>query len=738
MIALYWGLEYTKVLLCYLFILFIWPSVVFRKYLRGKSKILRFSFCAVVPVVLYTTVVLGLGLLHLLNSWVVNILFYGTFLFSLGKSIWPDAAGRKELRRLVTGSLKLRTFVAGLLSDIWFRFKRMCKKTWQEARPHLIEYVLLAAIVAYGVVYFSYAPFVNHSYGFGDMYVHHSWINSMTQGQIFSAGVYPQGMHCVIYLMHTVSGLPVYSCNLFLGCIQVAVLLLSAYCLMREIFSWRGAPLFVLTVFLTAAVKVSAAVDIARLQGTLPGDYGLYTTFLCTLFLLRFLKENIQEGWEKDWRAWLKNENLLMFSLTLAASAAIHFYATVTTFFLCLPFVVLYFRRVFSKTRLLPLAAAILCGVMITVLPMGFGLLSGTPLEDSGSWAINGETSEAILGVQEPAKASNFFVYGYGRLFGDTLGILVMLCSVLMVVCWLLYRFVYLRSHPNAAADAFDSYLPIVVASFIFVVMYVAPYIGLPDVISYSCIASIAYLLLLMVVVVPINVLLDAVHRFSPSWLMQTASAVCVIAICAVTLATGNYHGYFYNELTRYRSVVDVTNSIIQSFPKDTYTIVSTTDDLYQVYEHGRHEELLVFLEAVELGQSYYLPTEYIFVYVEKKPIDYAQNHWSSGPAWLAADTYADQYNALSDSPASKYPEIFASRISDGDAKKEIPEFSRPHDTYKDPEARTIINSKMYKWCQDFAALYDHEMKIYYEDEDFVCYYFRQNTYSLYDLAIWD
>ena len=44
--------------------------------------------------------------------------------------------------------------------------------------------------------------------------------------------------------------------------------------------------------------------------------------------------------------------------------------------------------------------------------------------------------------------------------------------------------------------------------------------------------------------------------------------------------------------------------------------------------------------------------------------------------------------------------------------------------------------SKVYYWCQHFAKLYPNEMTVYYEDEEFVCYYFRQEPHAPYDLAI--
>ena len=56
-------------------------------------------------------------------------------------------------------------------------------------------------------------------------------------------------------------------------------------------------------------------------------------------------------------------------------------------------------------------------------------------------------------------------------------------------------------------------------------------------------------------------------------------------------------------------------------------------------------------------------------------------------------------------------------------------------DAYSDSSNRRILESEMYTWCQNFAKAYPNEMKVYYEDDDFVCYAVKQNTEHLYNLA---
>ena len=124
---------------------------------------------------------------------------------------------------------------------------------------------------------------------------------------------------------------------------------------------------------------------------------------------------------------------------------------------------------------------------------------------------------------------------------------------------------------------------------------------------------------------------------------MPILSLLCTAGIYVATNYFGVYHGYLYYELTRYNSVVDVTNNITTNFPNNSYTIISTTDELHQVVEYGRHEEMLNFLRKLN-SSDYTLPTQYLFFYVEKKPIQYAQSHFFTGPDWLAAEKYSQYY----------------------------------------------------------------------------------------------
>ena len=108
--TLYWIIEYVKVLLGYGFFMFVWPLTVFRKYLNNKSATFKFSFCVTSQVVIANTVVLVLGLFHVLNKWTMLILFYGAFLYSIRGFFALTKERKTKVKYLVHGSYGLKNF----------------------------------------------------------------------------------------------------------------------------------------------------------------------------------------------------------------------------------------------------------------------------------------------------------------------------------------------------------------------------------------------------------------------------------------------------------------------------------------------------------------------------------------------------------------------------------------------------------------------------------------------------
>lgn len=770
MIVMHWILEYAAVLCGYVFLLFVWPSVVFRKHLAKKSKVYWFGFCVAGQVVLINTVVLVFGLLHILNKWTILAFFYGIFLLVILRKVKFNVGTIENIRHLVMGVYGKKRIFFHIIYFLRDKLKQLWAKIWVIIYPHFGEYAVLTALLIFGMIYFSYGAFQDYSYGYSDMNVHHSWIYGLVKGRIFSAGIYPEGMHCFIYCIHTLFGISIYSSMLFIGGIHIAVLLLSMYALLREVFDWSYTPFFVLALFLTLDLGLPHFMTLdavlSRLQCALPQDFGMYTEFLCALYLIRYLKHSHQMIRKGKTTRFYWDENLFLLIMSIAASIAIHFYATIMAVFICVAVALCSMWKVFSRKRFVPLVAAVLCGVLIAALPMAGALASGIQFQGSIGWAmgvINGSGDDGTQ-IQELEKkeiqkkksittknvtqsgksklkeiVEKVYANGYCDIFGSeraAWGKWAVALTVFSIVVWLVFRLSVIvlwrifQSQVNR--DRFDSYPGMILASFLFVLACITPQLGLPELVQTSRLGPTAHALLLIVIVMPIDMCFSLAVRRSTKKFFQVVSVACTIGVYIGTNYLGIYHGYLNYELTRYNAAVSVTESIIRTLPQYSYTIVSPTDELYPVIEYGRHEELLTFVEKSQSQKEYMLPTRYVFMYVEKRPLSYGQYHFFTGPSWLASEKKMRNYPVAY---TSYCPEICGSEISQEAAQKEL-KYEQAWRAYTQIDSRTILESKAYEWCQRFSKTYPLELNVYYEDEDFICYYFEQEPHALYNLAI--
>lgn len=618
------------------------------------------------------------------------------------------------------------------------------------------------------------------------MYVHHAWIYGLKEGNIFSAGVYPEAMHCFIYSMDVLFGISIYSCLLFLGEIHVAALLVAVYCLFREILKSRYTVYLILAAFLTIdVVCIDEIYGMARLQYTIPQEFGLYTLFLCTLYLIRFLKRE-NKGFDG---------NLFLFMTSLAASLAIHFYVTIMAFFLCASFAVFGLNQIFRKKNFGVLVTAVILGVVISTLPMVLAFASGIPLQGSLNWGMNiingtdtkegrsqavqtstGESTEAMTGITAEKGSENasslpsqsqldsqqgtviemesstnvpktplvkrvadavirslklVYQYGYVQLYGRSRAGWLLRFSIIAAILTLVNVVI---SIVRLKKISFSMYAGITTASFLFMLLYAAPFLGLPEIIAGARLCLPEQILLLAMMAIPADELFFLLEKTKAGHFAPQISLAGVLAIYAGTNYFGVFHGYLYYELTRYNAAVELTSEIMDAYPQYSYTIISTTEELYQSVDDARHEEILDFYNKSRLV-DYYIPTEYLFFYIEKNPIYYAQYHFFSGPRWLGQDKYTKYYE-YSTAVLSIGDGIEHSEISEEAVGESLLTTSKASDAYSLIINRTILESEMYHWCQEFKTRLPNEIKVYYEDENFICYVVKQNPAHLYNLNL--
>ena len=712
----YWIFEYALVMAGYLLLFFVWPHIVFASHLSGKSPIYRMGFCFSVQTVLISSLVLLLGFLHILNPWTMRIILYGVPVAVLLRKFSKMEIDSASFFHIVLIS-RAKVLVKRFQTAYAAKFREMWKTS---IRPYIWEYLVLALLLIYNLIYLSWGPFQTKCYSLPDQYVHHSWLYGLTQGQIFSGGVYPSAMHCLLYAIHCLLGVKTRMLILFFGSIQGVAILLAFYCLMRELFRWRWVPLLALTMISLCGNGTELGLkSMVRLQGTLPLEFAMMFQFFCVLFLLRYLKSSQKPCGRGKLSGLILGNDLLVFTMCVAATVSVHFHPAVTTVFMCLGIAPFYFRRVFSRERLLPLVAAVLAGVLAALLPMAIAWASGIPLNGSFGWGLkviqNLEEDEGDKGdeefqlqiEQEPdsdaetniiSKVVNTAAFVVQMIYLGHLSlarghqykayVIVMFgaMGVSLLMKWLLARRPRLLERLKQygiSQISFDGYVTLAILSIAVVLLGISSDLGLPSLTTTDRIFVTERMLLLAAVWIPLDFLFSLAASFGIFRLLQVLSAASLAVLCFWCTSRENYHGYLFCGLTRYPVEISVMDKIIDSYPQFQYTIVSPTDGLYHVNEYGRHEELLTFVQK-SAGDRYFLPTRYVFVFVEKKPLRYDQNYFFAGPSWLALEKYTLE-------GSRQAPDVWASEISAQAAQKEIPQFSLPFDIYRSRSWKTAL-----------------------------------------------
>lgn len=424
--------------------------------------------------------------------------------------------------------------------------------------------------------------------------------------------------------------------------------------------------------------------------------------------------------------------------LSIAAAAMIHFFLVIMAFFLCLSVCLFSLRKVFGMKRLVPLVTAVFCAALISLAPLAGALLQETPLNGSIRWAVNAMTDQESDGSDDQREGDShalllhkIYENGYVLLYGRRKTSYILAVMVIFMFFWVLFKLKI-----KCKQDVCCRYPIAILTANIYVITFAAPMVGLPNLIPEGRFGIIGHMMILAVMALPIDALFSLLMSICNELKLRLLSVSIVIGIYPGTIITGNFRGFLYYELSRYNSVAEVTSFITETFPEYTYTIVAPTDELYLVCQYGWHEELLNFVEQCN-NEEYFLSSEYVFIYIEKKPLLYAQYYFFDGPFWMGQIKYQAIVMMHHKGQTSQGPEILASHISEMAPLQDVMEYSTPWMAYLELDNRTILESRAYDWCQRFQDVYPEVLNVFYEDDDFVCYYFRQaGDEPLYNLSL--
>lgn len=753
------------------------PALMFRRILRGRSLAEQFLMCYTFGNFYIINIVFLLQLLHISNFFtlagltaVLSIVIGGR----VNRIPLKQQAGNTWhlFGKLLRGRMKLKSAIFLFLGKCAAGIKRLAKFFYRHIVKNPIQSMLLLGIGVCLCWIYGRQIILVYGYRASDIPVHMSWINEMSRGKIFAKGVYPFGFHCIIYYLHAVFRFDTYVilCQFFF--VQVIFMHLVLLAMLKQLCKTKYIPYIGTFVFLLG--NFWSGQTYSRFYATLPQEFGMIFVIPSIYFLIRFFQIPKQKLADKETRLTLQ-----CFAMAFSLTLAIHFYGTMIAGLCCIGIACGFCFRFLRKEYFRRIMFTGICSVFLAVLPMGIAFATGTPLQGSLGWGlsvINGgkssssteaETDEAetlevstgddkntvrvvkpdgtvmeidvsdLPSAQEnesggqtqtettapavpkvsfgekirkiPGKAKNALSEMSSRILEfiikldvKNIGYMILASFALLLLLGLVFC---IFRQPGYGAMLMSMGF----CMWIVTILLCAGVFGLPPLMD-GARCSIYYVYLLSAA---LTALADGLlYMVLPLRKLRLVRNAVSLAVAAAVLM-----GMFQNHMIKQsdfssgfvmNGAITCLSNIIHENEDKTWTIVSANDETQMGLDHGWHYETITFLrgmETLEKNTKVIIPTKTVYFFIEKIPGDYAVSYAKSG-------------QSISRKGASRsLPNVGGIGMYQG-------------------EGRWIVMSRMYYWAQAFMELYPNEMKVYYEDNKFICYKIEQNMYHQYDFAI--
>lgn len=770
-------LRFLGIFAAYMGVTLALPALMFRRILRGRSLAEQFLMCYTFGNFYIINIVFLLQLLHISNfltlaglTAVLSIVIGGR----VNRIPLKQQAGNTWhlFGKLLRGRMKLKSAIFLFLGKCAEGIKRLAKFFYRHIVKNPIQSMLLLGIGVCLCWIYGRQIILVYGYRASDIPVHMSWINEMSRGKIFAKGVYPFGFHCIIYYLHAVFRFDTYVilCQFFFA--QVIFMHLVLLAMMKQLCKTKYIPYIGTFVFLLG--NFWSGQTYSRFYATLPQEFGMIFVIPSIYFLIRFFQIPKQKLANKETRLTLQ-----CFAMTFSLTLAIHFYGTMIAGLCCIGIACGFCFRFLRKEYFRRIMFTGICSVFLAVLPMGIAFATGTPLQGSLGWGlsvINGgkssssteteadeaETLEVSTGddkntvrvvkpdgtvmeidvsdlpsAQEnesggqtqtettapavpkvsfgekirkiPGKAKNALSEMSSRILEfiikldvKNIGYMILASFALLLLLGLVFC---IFRQPGYGAMLMSMGF----CMWIVTILLCAGVFGLPPLMD-GARCSIYYVYLLSAA---LTALADGLlYMVLPLRKLRLVRNAVSLAVAAAVLM-----GMFQNHMIKQsdfssgfvmNGVITCLSNIIHENEDKTWTIVSANDETQMGVDHGWHYETITFLrgmETLEKNTKVIIPTKTVYFFIEKIPLDYSVTYDKSG-------------QSISRKGASRsLPNVGGIGMYQG-------------------EGRWIVMSRMYYWAQAFMELYPNEMKVYYEDNKFICYKIEQNMYHQYNFAI--
>lgn len=794
-------IQIIQIFAIYLGIVILLPVLSFGNKLQRFSFPLRMMMYFAIGNFFIINLVLYLQLLHISYRPTLilgTVLFYGYF---MTKNRKLDFAGLffyllEMMERRNTRTIGRKTF--------WRTLAARTKSVRTTIASWLYEYVLcripewLAGIGLIALVWYLFGQsfLVNLGYGASDIPVHNYWINELSKENLFCDGIYPFGMHNVVYYIHQVFHVDTYVLLRIWG-------LVNTYCIcgmLLAFLGWlckSGTALPFLGVYLYLIPQMIANELWGRFFSALPQEFGMVFILPAMAFLFEFFRERLEGASEKESKLLL-----FFFAMNLALSISIHFYPAIITLILCLGCGIGFIRVIFRKEYFFLILKTGLFAFALAALPMMIAFALGTPLQGSMNWALgvmsNGGSGDdnaqqrqvieyelqegeipvygpngIIVGVLKPGQTLEEFVEEHEGEYmqyvdeaeSESNSKTNVFLRIFHRVKDISQRTVeWFRWLPNRCSnilqgyvlfDGYRGWLQSTHFLWLFVIELLLAIISLHwsrlwGRIGISLGLGYGFLILMCsATVLQLPVIMDTGR--GRIFFYYMVPVVLIYSICTLLLLLQRRHQN--QRITREvsillaGSVLCVTvagHGIREPMGVNSYEYPGAITCFTNIVENSKPHTYTIIsandeVQMVDgLGYHYeiYSLLKHLALYRGGDYNDATVEDLTSVDKGHLFIPTEDIYVFLELIPLDYSGSYSGSgqRISEDGAAMTLPDITGLSIYFT--ENRWICMSKLYYWMQEFMKVHPDAVTTYYRDSNFVCYRIHQNTYSLYDLCI--
>lgn len=601
-------------------------------------------------------------------------------------------------RQYKDGVLKKRSVIKKGIGKFFTKIKKKKFNVWIA-----VESIIIVAILVWVVSVLGYRSLVLESFSAPDEEVHLQWVQSLLNNKIYHSGIYPFGMHNLVSSLCLLTGKTAAQVLKYFGVVVSTTGFLICYLAVRAFTKNKIAALTAFTFVFTT--NLFSQESFSRFQFPVPHEFAIPFFIILTCFLIWYL----QDG---------ERSNLILFGACVSLTLFSHFHTAIVAAIFCVCAAVVYIVHIFKSGKYKYIFLCGMVSVLIGIWPVLIGMVQGIEFEQSMAWAVSvmqghdnlsqqNERQEEEFGEEEEEEEDKTYPLFSKEVLRDltdhsysnlkyTEFILVTLCAgvILFIIRILIKR----------KCDGALDRLPYYIFSIAILIMMVCEIIGLPVLIYSTRLVSYLFWVTCFIIASP----MEELYRMVEKWKSTRIAVLCLTGGLLISGETYIYKNQLYTKIPLFyyfqtTGTNRAVSRIIDTYPRNSWTVVSVVTETSMVYRDGFHYEWIDFLEEVEEGKSIKIPTKYVFFIVEKMPIQKYGWYFEPEDTILKNRTKTDI----------------------NDAYKDLEYEENREDYYK--YQREIIMAKAQKYINTMRVQYPLEFSVYYEDDEVAVYRLKQN-----------